>query len=34
MDQDVRQKRLEKQAERLVDRLEEAMRPNDVECET
>ncbi|MGD8440728.1 MAG: cell division protein ZapA [Holophagae bacterium] len=33
-DQDVRQKRLEKQAERLVDKLEEAMRPNDVGCET
>jgi cell division protein ZapA len=33
-DQDVRQKRLEKQAERLVDKLEEAMRPTDVGCET
>ncbi len=32
-DQDVRQKRLEKQAERLVDKLEEAMRPTDVGSE-
>jgi cell division protein ZapA len=29
-DQDVRQKRLEKQAERLVTRLEEAMKPDDI----
>ncbi|HSL18131.1 MAG TPA: cell division protein ZapA [Methylomirabilota bacterium] len=29
-DQDVRQKRLEKQAERLVTRLDEAMKPDDL----
>jgi cell division protein ZapA len=29
-DQDVRQKRLEKQAERLVEKLEEDMRPDDI----
>ena len=32
-DQDVRQQRLEKQAERLVERLEEAMRPDETVAE-
>jgi cell division protein ZapA (FtsZ GTPase activity inhibitor) len=32
-DQDVRQKRLEKQAERLVTKLEEAMRPEETDEE-
>jgi cell division protein ZapA len=32
-DQDVRQKRLEKQAERLVERLDQAMKPNETSAE-
>ena len=32
-DQDVRQKRLEKQAERLVERLDQAMKPDETSAE-